>query len=151
MDLSLLLLAGLTVIEVILFQQVFIYFLLDLIKLQKCQDSGCDNAQEPEETSIYHFLVLLSVLNVFISLINLGFIYVTKRRQSHGHKDTVSLLCLTFTISRDIHKLWSLFKIIFSLILLLGLISSGVDWSSMILILFVSFGRYKKTLKDKLN
>ena len=140
MDISLFLLAGLTVIEVILFQQVFIYFLLDLIKLQKCQDSGCDNAQEPEGSSIYHFLVLLSILNVFISLINLCFIYVTRRRRSHGHKDTVSLLCLTPPISRDIHQLWSLFKIIFSLILLLGLISSGVEWNSIILIIFVSFG-----------
>ena len=140
MDISLFLLAGLTVIEVILFQQVFIYFLLDLIKLQKCQDSGCDNAQEPEGSSIYHFLVLLSILNVFISLINLCFIYVTRRRRSHGHKDTVSLLCLTLPISRDIHQLWSLFKIIFSLILLLGLISSGVEWNSIILIIFVSFG-----------
>lgn len=140
MDISLFLLAGLTVTEVILFQQVFIYFLLDLIKLQKCQDSGCDNAQEPEGSSVYHFLVLLSILNVFISLINLGFIYVTRRRRSHGHKDTVSLLCLTLPISRDIHQLWSLFKIIFSLILLLGLISSGVEWSSIILIIFVSFG-----------
>ena len=140
MDISLFLLAGLTVIEVILFQQVFIYFLLDLIKLQKCQDSGCDNAQEPEGSSIYHFLVLLSILNVFISLIHLGFIYVTRRRRSHGHKDTVSLLCLTLPISRDIHQLWSLFKIIFSLILLLGLISSGVEWNSIILIIFVSFG-----------
>ena len=140
MDISLFLLAGLTVTEVILFQQVFIYFLLDLIKLQKCQDSGCDNAQEPEGSSVYHFLVLLSILNVFISLINLGFIYVTRRRRSHGHKDTVSLLCLTLPISRDIHQLWSIFKIIFSLILLLGLISSGVEWSSIILIIFVSFG-----------
>ena len=140
MDISLFLLAGLTVIEVILFQQVFIYFLLDLIKLQKCQDSGCDNAQEPEGSSIYHFLVLLSILNVSISLIHLGFIYVTRRRRSHGHKDTVSLLCLTLPISRDIHQLWSLFKIIFSLILLLGLISSGVEWNSIILIIFVSFG-----------
>ena len=140
MDISLFLLAGLTVTEVILFQQVFIYFLLDLIKLQKCQDSGCDNAQEPEGSSVYHFLVLLSILNVFISLINLSFIYVTRRRRSHGHKDTVSLLCLTLPISRDIHQLWSLFKIIFSLILLLGLISSGVEWSSIILIIFVSFG-----------
>ena len=140
MDISLFLLAGVTVTEVILFQQVFIYFLLDLIKLQKCQDSGCDNAQEPEGSSVYHFLVLLSILNVFISLINLGFIYVTRRRRSHGHKDTVSLLCLTLPISRDIHQLWSLFKIIFSLILLLGLISSGVEWSSIILIIFVSFG-----------
>ena len=140
MDISLVLLAGLTVTEVILFQQVFIYFLLDLIKLQKCQDSGCDNAQEPEGSSVYHFLVLLSILNVFISLINLGFIYVTRRRRSHGHKDTVSLLCLTLPISRDIHQLWSLFKIIFSLILLLGLISSGVEWSSIILIILVSFG-----------
>ena len=140
MDISLVLLAGLTVTEVILFQQVFIYFLLDLIKLQKCQDSGCDNAQEPEGSSVYHFLVLLSILNVFISLINLGFIYVTRRRRSHGHKDTVSLLCLTLPISRDIHQLWSIFKIIFSLILLLGLISSGVEWSSIILIIFVSFG-----------
>ena len=140
MDISLFLLAGLTVIEVILFQQVFIYFLLDLIKLQNCQDSGCDNAQEPEGSSIYHFLVLLSILNVFISLIHLGFIYVTRRRRSHGHKDTVSLLCLTLPISRDIHQLWSLFKIIFSLILLLGLISSGVEWNSIILIIFVSFG-----------
>ena len=140
---SLFLLAGLTVIEVILFQQVFIYFLLDLIRLQKCQDSGCDNARKPEGTFIYHFLVLLSILNVFISLINLGFIYVTRRRQSHGHKETVSLLCLTVTITRDIHKLWSFFKIIFLLILLLGLISSvGVDWSSMLMILFVSFGQY---------
>ena len=142
MDISLVLLAGLTVTEVILFQQVFIYFLLDLIKLQKCQDSGCDNAQEPEGSSVYHFLVLLSILNVFISLINLGFIYVTRRRWSHGHKDTVSLLCLTLPISRNIHQLWSIFKIIFSLILLLGLISSGVDWSSMLMILFVSFGQY---------
>ena len=140
MDISLVLLAGLTVTEVILFQQVFIYFLLDLIKLQKCQDSGCDNAQEPEGSSVYHFLVLLSILNVFISLINLGFIYVTRRRWSHGHKDTVSLLCLTLPISRNIHQLWSIFKIIFSLILLLGLISSGVEWSSIILIIFVSFG-----------
>ena len=140
MDISLFLLAGLTLIEIILFQQVFIYFLLDLIKLQKCQDSGCDNAQEPEGSSIYHFLVLLSILNVFISLIHLGFIYVTRRRRSHGHKDTVSLLCLTLPISRDIHQLWSLFKIIFSLILLLGLISSGVEWNSIILIIFVSFG-----------
>lgn len=140
MDISLFLLAGLTVTEVILFQQVFIYFLLDLIKLQKCQDSGCDNAQEPEGSSVYHFLVLLSILNVFISLINLGFIYVTRRRWSHGHKDTVSLLCLTLPISRNIHQLWSIFKIIFSLILLLGLISSGVEWSSIILIIFVSFG-----------
>ena len=140
MDMSLLLLAGLTVIEVILFQQVYIYFLLDLIRLQKCQDSGCDNARKPEGASIYYFLVLLSILNVFISLINLGFVYVTRRRQSHGHKETVSLLCLTVTITRDIHKLWSLFKTIFSLILLLGLISSGVDWSSMMMILFVSFG-----------
>ena len=127
MDISLVLLAGLTVTEVILFQQVFIYFLLDLIKLQKCQDSGCDNAQEPEGSSVYNFLVLLSILNVFISLINLGFIYVTRRRRSHGHKDTVSLLCLTLPISRDIHQLWSIFKIIFSFILLLGLISSGVE------------------------
>ena len=140
MDISLFLLAGLTVTEVILFQQVFIYFLLDLIKLQKCQDSGCDNAQEPEGSSVYHFLVLLSILNVFISLINLSFIYVTRRRRSHGHKDTVSLLCLTLPISGDIHQLWSIFKIIFSLILLLGLISSGVEWSSIILIIFVSFG-----------
>ena len=140
MDINLFLLAGLTVTEVILFQQVFIYFLLDLIKLQKCQDSGCDNAQEPEGSSVYHFLVLLSILNVFISLINLGFIYVTRRRWSHGHKDTVSLLCLTLPISRDIHQLWSIFKIIFSLILLLGLISSGVEWSSIILIILVSFG-----------
>ena len=140
MDTSLLLLASLTVIDVILFQQVFVYFLQDLIKLQKCQDSGCDKAQGPETTLSHRFLVLLSVLNVLISLINLGFIYITRRRQGHGHKDNISLLCVTLPVIRDVHRIWSIFKIIFAFILLLGLISSGVDWSSLIVILFMSLG-----------
>ena len=50
-DLSLALLAALTVLDIVVFQQVYLHLLLDLEQLQRCQQGDCQQAAVKDSAS----------------------------------------------------------------------------------------------------
>ena len=95
-DLSLALLAALTVLDILLFQQVYLHLLLDLEQLQRCQQGDCAAAavKEPDKPSaIRHFLAACALVNLLLQLTNFVFVYVERRRRGHGHTGKTNFIC----------------------------------------------------------
>ena len=155
MDCSLVLLVILTILEIILFQQVYVYLILDTILLEKCKRSVCD-LENDGKTGTYYFLVICSVVNLLISCTNLVFIYIVRSRQINKRKEQFSVFCLNVSVIKEIVMCWSLFKITFSVILLLNISNTGdsrswVDYGYFIPLFLFSCGKIPKTIQMNKN
>ena len=155
MDCSLILLVILTILEIILFQQVYVYLILDTILLEKCKKGVCD-LENDGKTGTYYFLVICSVVNLLISCTNLVFIYIVRSRQINKRKEQFSVFCLNVSVIKEIVMCWSLFKITFSVILLLNISNTGdsrswVDYGYFIPLFLFSCGKIPKTIQMNKN
>merc|ERR1712198_167065 len=117
MDWSLLLLCVLTILEIIQFHQIYVNLLQEIHVFQIFQNN---NDVEEKNTSANNFLVFCSSVNFFISLAYLAFVYVIQRRKKHNKPYQLSVGSLNFSKLKEIHFVWSSFKIIFSTILLVS-------------------------------
>ena len=139
MEINLLLLGLLTILELVIFQEVDVNLISDIIKVQTCENSptpNCDTAGP-----IIRFLQLCSIINILINVVNLAFVYVTRSRQRNNNSAPVSFLWLNILTLRDILTLWTIYKILFSSFLTCGLfLNGGVNLTSIILI--SSTGRF---------
>ena len=111
MDWSLLLLCVLTILEIIQFHQIYVNLLQEIHVFQIFQNN---NDVEEKNISANNFLVFCSSVNFFISLAYLAFVYVIQRRKKHNKPSQLSVGCLNFSKLKEIHFVWSTFKIIFS-------------------------------------
>jgi len=117
MDWSLLLLCVLTILEIIQFHQIYVNLLQEIHVFQIFQNN---NDVEEKNISANNFLVFCSSVNFFISLAYLAFVYVILRRMKHNKPSQLSVGCLNFSKLKEIHFVWSTFKIIFSTTLLVS-------------------------------
>ena len=121
MDWSLLLLCVLTILEIIQFHQIYVNLLQEIHVFQIFQNS---NNVEEKNISANNFLVFCSSVNFFISLAYLAFVYVIQRRKKHNKPSQLSVGCLNFSKLKEIHFVWSTFKILFSTILFVSFLFS---------------------------
>jgi len=121
MDGSLLLLWVLTILEIIQFHQIYVNLLQEIHVFQIFQNN---NNVEEKNITANNFLVFCSSVNFFISLAYLAFVYVIQRRIKHNKPSQMSVGCLNFSKLKEIHFVWSTFKIIFSTILLVSFLVS---------------------------
>ena len=114
----------LSILEIIIFQQVFVNLLLDLQTLKLCQQnsSTCDISNHVK-SSAYYILTLLSVINILLHITNLCFIYVVRSRLKNGRNSSFKIYFLDLPLLSDIVLGWSIFKIFFTLLLLLRLLN----------------------------
>merc|ERR1711874_817366 len=138
METSLLLLCGPTVLEVVLFQEVHVNLIVDIIQLQSCglsDKANCHIVGRIYESQTGNFLQLCSVINIVINVMNLVFVYVTRSRQRHNNSVPVSVWCLNISTSGRLVTCWTVFKIVFNSVLVCGLLlTGGVTVTSVILI-----------------
>ena len=133
METSLLLLGLLTVLEVVIFQEVDVDLISDIIKVHACEDSEASDCDIGGP--VVQFLQLCSFINILINLVNIAFIYVTRSRQRNKNPAPVSLYWLDISTLRDILTWWTISKILFSSLLTIDLLlSGGVNWISLILV-----------------
>ena len=149
METSLLLLCGLTVLEVVLFQEVHVNLIVDIIQLQSCglsDKANCHIFGRIYESQTGNFLQLCSVINIVINVMNLVFVYVTRSRQRHNNSVPVSVWCLNISTSGRLVTCWTVFKIVFNSVLVCGLLlTGGVTVTSVILISSLGKGSQSAT------
>jgi len=117
MDWSLFLLWFLTILDILQFHEVYVNLLQDINIFQIYQNNS--DVQDPD-ISANAFLVFCSSVNFFISLTYLAFVYVIRSRQKHYKPTQFSAACLNFSKLKEIYFVWSIFKILFSIILLVS-------------------------------
>lgn len=149
-----------TVLEVILFQQVFVNLIIDINHLQIIQEyiahlkmtnnnqaQEIDEAKFAEKTGPASFILnFSSAFNFCLSFIYVLCVYLAMNQTSRNNKQSFSRFCGNFTILSRIVFSWYVFKMCFSLtlllILLLGTNTSLEDGGSVMFLLAASFGRF---------
>ena len=137
---SLLLLCVITILEIVVFQQVYVNLIMDIVRLQNCAQMANDNCDHiGDKTRTFLFLQSCSVINILINTLNLGFIYVTNSRRRNKNPSPLSVFGLNLSHLRLLVTSWTVFKIIFSALLTSSLLlSGGVNFTSVLL--FISLG-----------
>ena len=137
MEVSLLLLCMVTILEIVVFQQVYVNLIMDIVRLQNCaetSDANCDHVGAKSRTFL--FLQTCSVINTFINTVNLVFVYVTNSRRRNKNPTPLSIFGLNLSHLRGLVKCWTVYKIIFSSLLTSSLLlTGGVNFTSVILVL----------------
>ena len=123
MEISLLICVLLTLLDILVFQQVYVNLVLDLDMLYQCQhnSAACD-ITNPGNSSTYYFLVMCSVFNVFIKLTHITFIYINRSRIKNGRHEELMMFGINFAIIRDIVRVWKIFLLIYSVIFILNFV-----------------------------
>ena len=123
MEISLLICALLTLLDIIVFQQVYVSLVVDLDTLYQCEhnSAACD-INNPEKSSTHYFLVICSVFNVVIKLTQLTFIYINRSRLKNGRHEEFVICGISLAVIRDIVSIWTIFLLIYSLIFFLNFI-----------------------------
>ena len=158
------LLVGVTVLEVILFQQVFVNLMTDINHLQVIQEyiaqlkiTGKNQENELDETKFSEKTGLASYILNFSSAFNfcLSFIYIlcvyiaiNQTSQAQDKQRSFSKFCGDFALLSRFVFLWYVFKMFFSFsllfVLLLGTNMSFAEGGSVLFILAASFGKVYK-------
>ena len=137
MEMSLLLLCVITILEIVVFQQVYVNLIMDIVRLQNCaltDDDNCDHVGGKSRTFL--FLQTCSVINTLINTVNLVFIYVTNSRRRNKNPTPLSLFGLQLSHLRWLVSCWTVYKIIFSSLLTSSLLlTGGVNYTSVILLI----------------
>ena len=148
METSLLLLCLITILEIVVFQQVYVNLIMDIVRLQNCahtSDDNCDHVGAKSRTFL--FLQCCSVINTLINTVNLVFVYVTNSRRRNKNPSPLSIFGLKLSHWRWLVRCWTGYKIIFSSLLTSSLLlSSGVNLTSVILLISLgNAGQYSYT------
>ena len=137
MEMSLLLLCVITILEIVVFQQVYVNLIMDIVRLQNCaqtEEDNCDHVGARSRTFL--FLQSCSVINTLINTLNLVFIYVTNSRRRNKNPAPLSVLGLHRSHLRWLVTCWTVYKIIFSSLLTSSLLlSGGINPTSVILLI----------------
>ena len=153
------LLVGVTILEVILFQQVFVNLITDINHLQVIQEyvehlrmvskqheKELDESKFSEKTGLASYILnFSSAFNFCLSLIYVLCVYIAMNQSNQGSKRSFSRFCADFAILSRLVFLWYVFKMCFScsllFVLLLGTNMSFADGGSVLFILAASFGK----------
>eukprot|EP00092_Neocalanus_flemingeri_P010373 GFUD01011180.1.p1 GENE.GFUD01011180.1~~GFUD01011180.1.p1 ORF type:complete len:201 (+),score=33.65 GFUD01011180.1:178-780(+) len=145
------------VLEVILFQQVFVNLIVDMNHLQVIQEyiaylkmsnnhkeKELDESEFSEKTGLAsYFLNFSSAFNFCLSFIYVLCVYIGMNQTCEDNKKSFSRFCGDFSILSRFVFLWSIFKMCFSFsllfVVLLGTNLSFADGGSVLSILAASF------------
>ena len=154
MEMSLLLLCLITILEIVVFQQVYVNLIMDIIRLQNCAHTSDDNCDHVGARSLtFLFLQCCSVINILINTVNLVFVYVTNSRRRNKNPSPLSIFGLKLSHLRWLVTCWTGYKIIFSSLLTSSLfLSGGVHFTSIILLFTLgNAGQYNTRTKFSLS
>ena len=153
------LLVVVTVLEVILFQQVFVNLITDINHLKVIKEyiehlklvdkhhvKEIDESKFSEKTGLAsYFLNFSSAFNFCLSFIYILCVYIAMNQTSKDSKRSLSRFCGDFVILSRLVNFWYIFKICLCISLFLVLrISTGmsfVDDGYFLCILLASFGK----------
>ena len=154
MEMSLLLLCLITILEIVVFQQVYVNLIMDIIRLQNCAHTSDDNCDHVGARSLtFLFLKCCSVINILINTVNLVFVYMTNSRRRNKNPSPLSIFGLKLSHLRWLVTCWTGYKIIFSSLLTSSLfLSGGVHFTSIILLFTLgNAGQYNTRIKFSLS
>ena len=151
-------LLGVTVLEVILFQQVFVNLILDVNYFKVMQEyvehlrlvhlkheAEIHESKFSEKSAVSTYILnFSSAFNFCLSLIYLLCVYVAMNQTSRGSKNSFTRFCGDFILLTKLVNLWYIFKISFCLLLFLILLvntsMSFTDSGYLLSLLLASFG-----------
>ena len=154
------LLVGVTVLEVILFQQVFVNLITDINHLKALQEyvehltmvdkhhvKEIDESKFSETTGFSSYILNFSAaFNFCLSFIYVLCVYIAMNQTSQDSKRSLSRFCADFVILSRLVFCWYIFKICFCIslffILLVGANMSLGESGNFLIILFASFGKF---------